>query len=65
MLRPITFAFVLLMLLVGTAAGGGGKGGPAPGVAVGWDGAVDASTGRSLRGTARGEDDRRRHGAHK
>jgi hypothetical protein len=45
MLKPITFAFVLVMLVVGTAAGGGGKGGPAPGVAVGWDGAVDAAAG--------------------
>ena len=45
MLRPITFAFVLLMLVAGTAAAGGGKGGPAPGVVAGWDGAVDASSG--------------------
>ena len=45
MLRSITFAFVLLMLVVGTAAGGGGKGGPAPGVSVGYDGTVDAANG--------------------
>ena len=40
MLRLIAFALVPLALASGTAAAGGG---PAPGIAAGWDGAVDLS----------------------
>jgi hypothetical protein len=43
MLRLIAFALVPFALVAGTAASA--KGGPAPGVTVGWDGALDASNG--------------------
>ena len=42
MLRPIALAVVLLALASGSALGA--KGGPAPGVSVGWDGVVDTSS---------------------
>ena len=41
MFRLIAFALVPLALATGTAAAG--KGGPSPGVSVGWDGAVDVA----------------------
>jgi hypothetical protein len=41
MLRLIAFALVPLALATGTAVAG--KGGPAPGVTTGWDGALDTS----------------------
>jgi hypothetical protein len=43
MLRPFAFAVVLLALASGAAFAA--KGGPSPGVTVGWDGAVDAANG--------------------
>lgn len=43
MLRLTAFALVPLALAAGTAFGA--KGGPAPGVQVGWDGTVDGSSG--------------------
>src|SRR4051812_4941255 len=42
MLRLIAFALVTFALVAGTAAAG--KGGPAPGVVTGWDGAVDVAS---------------------
>ena len=43
MLRLIAFALVPFALVAGNATAG--KGGPAPGVLTGWDGAVDAANG--------------------
>lgn len=42
MLRPLVLAVVVLALASGTALGA--KGGPAPGVTVGWDGVVDSTS---------------------